>query len=108
VRSRSRRAVVTGWRCRADEIRDVKEQVMVVPDANVGQTFLHHAKDRRLHIFRQAAKVRRHFDLDPYSASLGETIDVPGKRGLQPQFIEFTRVAGKKSCEPLAGTGPPG
>ena len=59
---------------------------------NVGQTFLHNAKDRRLHIFRQAAKVRRHFNLDRYSASLGETIDVPVKRGLQPKFIQLTRV----------------
>src|SRR5271165_2349188 len=63
-----------------------------VPE-NIGQSFLNDSKDSRLYLSRQPRKigrqyVERRFD----SATLGESLNVPGKRRQQPDFIKKRRM----------------
>src|ERR1700722_16231460 len=52
----------------------------------VRQTFLNHAEDRQLHVFRQPFKLsNRQVNFNPNA--LLQSLHVPGQRGAQAQFV---------------------
>ena len=59
---------------------------------NVGESFLDDSKQRRFHLLREAAEIRRNLKIDSHAASSLKAFGVPTQCGRQARLIQERRM----------------